>query len=315
MKTKKVLITGAAGNLGSLAARYFLENSSVDLNLMYHNKEIEKEVGENKRVSSYKCDLSKKETLGQSMKDVNVIIHFAGILFKASPEKFLPITNTQYFENLIDVAKMEGIKKVILISFPHVEGHTYPHLPSTDRTDLKPISVHSQTRLEEEIILLSHIETPVILRVGMVYGSGILMPDGARWFARRNLLGVWKEATFIHLISKDDFCESLLQATVKNTVKGIYNIGDDGIQTLQEYLHFACKQWKTFKPWTMPLWMIYTAAWFSELISTIFRIKSPLTKDFIDIGRVNYYGDTRRMKDELIAKLKYRNMVEGKDTF
>jgi len=38
-----------------------------------------------------------------------------------------------------------------------------------------------------------------------------------------------------------------------------------------------------------------------------------LTKDFIKIGRCSYYGDTRRMKQELLYTLKYPNLRAGKN--
>lgn len=70
---------------------------------------------------------------------------------------------------------------MILISFPHVEGETTPKCHATGRLDGTPTSMHARTRLEEEKILFdlkkSGIET-VSLRVGMMYGRGILMIDG-----------------------------------------------------------------------------------------------------------------------------------------
>lgn len=40
-------------------------------------------------------------------------------------------------------------------------------------------------------------------RVGMGYGKGILMIDAAKWFAKRRLLGVWRDPTEIHLMCID----------------------------------------------------------------------------------------------------------------
>jgi hypothetical protein len=52
-----------------------------------------------------------------------------------------------------------------------------------------------------------------------------------------------------------------------------------------------------------------------EISSLLFGTRSPLTKDFIRIGLVNYYGDTTRMRNELLEELKYKTFKEGKDTF
>jgi len=198
---------------------------------------------------------------------------------------------------------------------------TARHLLQTTDCELRlmihktPVSVHAKTRLEEEKLLYEYYPNGIVLRVGMVYGAGILMPDAARWFSRHFMLGIWKEPNVIHLISKTDFAEAVKNALIKEGIKGTYNIGDDGIQTLQEYLDFACSVWKTCKPWKMPNWMIYAAACFFELASKLFGTRSYLTKDFVDIGKVAYYGDTTRMKQELLPNLKYSTMKDGTEIF
>jgi len=142
-----VLITGAAGNLGSLLSRFILENEEdLNLILMQHQTKVAKDISENPSVSVKEADLSKAETLYECLDDVDVIVHFAGVLFKANPEKFLPETNTQYFKNLAEVAKKRNIKKIILISFPHVEGSTSRNNPATGKLDGSPVSVHARTR-------------------------------------------------------------------------------------------------------------------------------------------------------------------------
>lgn len=141
------------------------------------------------------------------------------------------------------------------------------------------------------------------------------MVDAAKWFARRWLLGVWKEPTNIHLISKTDFCKAVIAAIKNVKANGIYHIGDEGEDTLQSFLDFACDVWGCKRPWRMPLWPIYTAAKVFEAVSLIFGTRSPLTKDFIDIGRVSYYGDTSRFRAELLPELKFKNIYEGVEEF
>ena len=57
--------------------------------------------------------------------------------------------------------------------------------------------------------------------------------------------------------------------------------------------------------------LIYAAATLCEWFSMIFRTRSPLTRDFITIGRVSYFGDTTRTRAELIPTLQYRSLEEG----
>ena len=310
-----ICITGAAGNLGSLTAKYLLEYADCALRLMIHNKPLATEIVSNPRVTVFKCNLEDKESARECLTGVDVVIHYASVLFKANPERFMPTTNTKYFANVVTVAKEEGVRRVILSSFPHVEGPTSPASPSTDRLDGSPISVHAYTRLAEERFLRSVYPDGVVLRIGMVYGAGILMPDAARWFAQRRLLGVWVAPTGIHLISKDDYLEAVLRAALNDNVRGTYNLGDEGRQTLQEYLDFACRQWHCPPPWRMPERLIYGAARVFETASQLFGIQSPLTRDFLNIGKVSYYGDTQRMRAELLPTLKYPTMAEGAGIF
>lgn len=315
---QRIAITGAAGNLGNLLA-HGLQNENVNLNLLIHNKEISEDLAAKENVSVFKVDLANKRTLSDALKDVDTIVHFAGVLFKANPEKFLPKTNTFYFNNLLDVAISKKVKRIILISFPHVEGETTPDNPAKGVLTGTPESMHAKTRLEEEKLLFSYgrqynLEA-VSLRVGMVYGAGILMIDAAQWFARHYLLGVWRKPTYIHLISKTDFIDATIAAATKENIQGIYDIGDDGIQTLQQFLDDITTYRGNHKPWRMPVWMIMTAARCFELYSAIFNTVSPLTVDFIKIGMVSYYGKNARMKSELLPHLKYPTYKDGMKLF
>lgn len=309
---KTVVITGAAGNLGGLLAGNMVDDK-VNLRLFIHRKGIDTDLESRENVTVYKVDLADRQTFAGALEGVDTVVHFAGVLFKANPEKFLPVTNIRYFENLLEASLQAGVKRMILISFPHVEGKTTPLHPATGRLDGRPVSVHAVTRLGEEKLLFAHSDEieAVSLRVGMVYGNGILMIDAARWFARHYLLGVWRQPTWIHLISAPDFVSAVKNAVYRDGIHGIYHIGDEGVQTLQQFLCDATRYWKVHRPWQMPLFLIYGAAFLFETYSRLTGKKSPLTRDFIMIGRVSYYGDTTRMRKEILPQLKYKTYREG----
>ena len=309
---KTILITGAAGNLGGLLANHLINNN---LHLLIHKKDVAENLKNHSNIKIFRADLAKKETLQSALNDVDTVVHFAGVLFKANPEKFLPVTNTLYFSNLLDVAIEKKVKRIILVSFPHVEGETTPQNSAKGILTAIPTSAHAKTRLQEEINLFEKCKNTdieaVVLRVGMVYGKGILMMDTAEWFGRHFLLGIWKKPTYIHLISKTDFVLATAAAIEKSDIKGIYHIGDEGVQTLQEFLDKLAEYKKFQKAWRMPLWLIMTAAQVFEWFSAIFGTRSPLTKDFVKIGQVSYYGDTTRFRKELLPKLTYNTFENG----
>lgn len=303
---KKIAITGAAGNLGSLLAQFLL---AQELHLLEHVTPISEELRSRDNVQVFRGDLADSASLDPFLFGVDCLVHFAGVLFMNAPEKFLPITNTLYLKNLVQSGERQGVKRIILISFPHVEGESTSANPARGHLEGHPQSVHAQTRLEEEKYLferggLAGFEA-VSLRVGMVYGQGILMIDTAHWLAKYGFLGSWDEPTEVHLISTEDFLEATKAACLKNGIQGIYHLGDEGVQTLQEFFVDLTQDWGVYSPMRMPLPLIYCAAFMCEKWSAMTGRRALLTRDFITIGRASYYGDTLRMRAELLPQLRY----------
>jgi hypothetical protein len=81
--------------------------------------------------------------------------------------------------------------------------------------------------------------------------------------------------------------------------------------TLQHFLDEACRVWNCSRPFRTPLWTIYAAASLCELFGAITGRPSPLTRDFITIGRVSHWGDTRRAREELIPELTHPTLKDG----
>ena len=228
MTARTILITGAAGNLGGLLAER-LAGSEHDLRLMVHRSDVREDLKRRPRTQVVRADLADPASLAPAVAGVDTVVHFAGVLFAPRPERFLPVTNTAWFANLLEACLAAQVDRLVLISFPHVEGPTTPESPASGRLDGAPVSVHARTRLEEERLLFARTAgtatTPVSLRLGMVYGRGILMIEAARWLARHHLLAVWRGPTWIHLISTADFLAGTVVAATADGVSGIYHAG------------------------------------------------------------------------------------------
>jgi nucleoside-diphosphate-sugar epimerase len=313
----RILITGAAGNLGSLLARHLLPGGQ-ELRLMYHRTPLASDLLAATNVKAVKADLADPSTLRPALDGADVVVHFAGRLFAPRPETFLPETNTRWFFNLMTAAVQANVGRVILTSFPHVEGPTSVEHPATGRLDRQPISMHARTRLEEEQLLFARTQqtttTPIVLRLGMIYGRGILMVEAARWLARRRLLCVWREPTLLQLLSAADFLRAVEAAILKPGIRGIYHVGDEQPVTVQQFLDTACRVWGYPRPARMPYSLIRAAAWLCERGAAIAGTSSPLTGDFVRLGRVPHWGDTRRAREELIPQLIYPTLESGLST-
>ena len=310
----RILITGAAGNLGSFLARELLPGPH-HLRLLVHNRDLRYSVAEYNHVSVCRADLGNPASLAPVCRDVDCIVHFAGVLFAPRPEQFLPTTNLGYVQNLVAAASAVRVGKFILISFPHVEGETFPDQPATDRIDRQPDSIHAQTRLAAERHVLAACRAgntvPVVLRAGMIYGRGVLMIEAARWLLRHRLMAVWSDPTWEHLLALPDFLQAVIRAAEGSQVSGIYNVADDQPLTLQEFLDTIAAHWGYPKPWRCPRWMFPIAAAACEGFASTFGTKSPLTRDFIRIGMASSVADTSRMKRELLPQLAYPSLHTG----
>jgi nucleoside-diphosphate-sugar epimerase len=309
-----LLITGAAGNLGSFLARHLLGGTHT-LRLLIHRRDFPFDVSDFPHVSIYRADLGDPATLSGVCEGVDCIVHFAGVLFAPRPERFLPKTNGEYVRNLVDSALAAGVRKFILISFPHVEGESFPGRPAVGRLDGNPDSVHARTRLAAERYLFEACAgrgmVPIALRAGMIYGKGVLMLEAARWLMQRRLLGVWRKPTWIHVLALPDFLSCVVSAVEHPTASGIYHLGDDHSLTLQEFLDAVAFHWGYRKPWRAPRWAFHAAAACCEAFALLFHTASPLTRDFVRIGMASYTADTSRMKQDLLPQPAFPTLRDG----
>jgi nucleoside-diphosphate-sugar epimerase len=317
MAQGRILITGASGNLGSRLARH-MADQRIPLRLMVHRAPVPEDIRARPGIEVVPADLGRAETLPPAVRDIAAIVHFAGVLFAPRPDRFLPVTNTQYFAKLVEAAVAASVERIVLISFPQVEGPTGPEHPATGRLDRAPISVHARTRLEEERLLFARTDdtdtVPVVLRLGMVYGAGILMIEAGRWLARHRLLAVWRKPTVYQLISTEDFLRGTTAAATKPGVRGVYHGGDERPVTIQDFLDAACEVWGHPLPWRVPEWTIDLSAACCELFASVFGTKAPFTRDFVRLGRVPHWGDTGRFRRELLPTLVHPTFDVGRQT-
>ena len=309
-----ILITGASGNLGSRAARHLL-SSPHQLHLALHKSPLPSDLSGDVNVSVRRVDLARPQTLPQACAGIDCIVHFAGMLFAPLPERFLPKTNLGYVKNIVEAARDAGVRKFVLVSFPHVEGETTPDRPAAGRLEAASNVVHFRTRLDAERYLLEACQgssmVPVVFRAGIVYGKGIKLVEGAHWMLRHRVMAIWKKPTWAHLIALPDFLTALQCAIEGQDVHGIYQVCDDAPLTLQDFLDKLADHYSCPRPWRLPQWVFHLAGIGCETAALILRTTAPLNRDIVRAGMTSCVADTSRMKRELLKTLAYPTIADG----
>lgn len=309
-----ILIVGAAGNLGSFITQHLLATPH-QLRLLTHRSGLPFTLPARANAEIIRADLDLPETLRPACANIDCIIYVAGVLFRPHPERFLHRTNTVYVQNLVDAALEAGVKRFILISFPHVEENTTPENPAMGRLGGEPKSLHARTRLAAEKYLLGACAaqpmTPVILRAGVIYGQGVKLIEAARWLLRHRLMAIWRAPTWVHLLARPDFLRLVAVTVEKPAISGIYNLCDDQPLALQEFLDRLAGHWRYPKPCRLPKFAFTASAALCEGWASCFNTAAPLTRDMIQMGMTSVVADTTRMKRDLAPALEYPTLEQG----
>jgi nucleoside-diphosphate-sugar epimerase len=310
----KLLIVGASGNLGSRLSKHLLQ-SPHRLNLLTHERGFPFDLPEGANAEIVQGDLNDPASLQIACKNIDCIVYLAGVLFRPRPESFLHHTNTVFVQNIVDAALSRGVRKFILVSFPHVEEGTTPSAPAKGILDVHPKSIHARTRLEAEKYLFRACENkvmrPLVLRAGVIYGRGVKLTEAARWLMRKRFLAVWREPTWIHLLALPDFLTLVGLSIERDNLSGIYNLGDDRPLLIQEFLDRLAAHWGYSKPWRLRAFAFYWAAAVCENTATLLRTGTPLTRDMVEMAMTSVVAETTRMKRDLMPRLAYPSLDQG----
>ncbi|SMF79539.1 NAD-dependent epimerase/dehydratase family protein [Candidatus Pelagibacter sp. HIMB1321] len=173
MKKKKILVTGAAGFIGSKICAKLVENNYSVIGCDDFSSGSKKNI--TKKTKFIKIDLSKKKRISNLPKKIDYIFHLAG---QSSGEKSFddPLDdldrNFKTTYNLINYAKKNSIKNFFYASSMSVYGNTTNKAKIKDYC--KPLSYYGlHKKLSEDYILKnSNNFNYIIFRMFNVYGPG-----------------------------------------------------------------------------------------------------------------------------------------------
>lgn len=252
MKTKKYLVTGGTGFIGSAIVRRLLKEGNEVRVLDNDLRGISARLSEvSDQIEKIKADIRDAEAVQNACKGVDSVCHLAYLngteFFYSKPELVLDI-GVKGIVNVIDGCIKEGVKELILASSSEV--YQTPLTVPTDETvplsipdPLNPRYSYAGGKIISELMALNYgrkyFDRAIIFRPHNVYGPDMGWEHVIPQFVLRMkelvgsdrtskeisfpIQGTGKETRAFVFI--DDFIDGLILVIEKGKHLGIYNIG------------------------------------------------------------------------------------------
>jgi nucleoside-diphosphate-sugar epimerase len=146
--TERVLVTGATGFIGHHLVQALLQAGYEVRCLVRPTSDTSKLGG--LEVSFTQGDVTRKESLGNALSDINTVFHLAGSTAAFKPEIHF-LVNTVGTENLIQACtESETPKRLVLVSSSAAVGPSPGDRPMTEEDPPSPVSHYGRSKLAGE---------------------------------------------------------------------------------------------------------------------------------------------------------------------
>jgi nucleoside-diphosphate-sugar epimerase len=235
----KVLITGMTGFLGTHLAEDLLRTNKYDLVGTY--RDVGKATRfEKQGIEMRKADLLKPESLKNITKDVDVVVHLAGLMRFHDPFDLLYNHNVKATQNIAEDALHHGVQHFIYSSSTEAIGPV-TNVPGDETSPYQPTYDYGKTKQLAELYLKEKQQTNglplTILRPTGIYGPGDLYVSlsTVRAVANKKLRFLpGKGDTYIHFTYVDDITQGI-QKTIE---KSKQSIGETFILASDAYITY-----------------------------------------------------------------------------
>ncbi len=237
-----VLVTGAAGYIGSILVRRLLNRGyhvRVLDRLMYGDDAI-RDILSHPRLEMVVADFRDRMVVARAVQGVSSVIHLGAIVGDpacAIDEDFTIGTNFEATRVIADAARRAGVGRFVFGSTCSVYGASAETLDETSA--LNPVSLYANTKIAAERALLDMADAdfaPVIMRFATAYGHSYrprydlavnVMTAKAVTDGQITIHGGDQWRPFVHV---DDIARALvlaLEAPIETVAGETFNVGSD----------------------------------------------------------------------------------------
>ena len=251
-KTQKVLVTGGAGFIGSHMVDQLVNKGyavRVIDNLSTGSLTNIKPLVENGKIDFVKGDIRDTSLVKQTIKDVDVVFHFAAITsvpFSVENPQVTYETNVAGTLNLLASCARQKVSKFIFISSCAVYGEP-KYLPVDEKHPKCPISPYAESKLAAENYCLGFHERQlccsIVLRLFNVYGprqglneySGVITRFIERAKKKMPLVVYGDGSQTRDFVNVHDVVDAVLASMEKREAEGeVFNIGSGKPTSINE---------------------------------------------------------------------------------
>jgi len=237
-KNLNVLVTGGAGFMGSHLVDYLVELGAnvivVDLLSQVGTRNVEKVKN---KVTLIDCDVSDIESVKKLPTNVDYIFHLAAYAYPGNCEKNPELafkSNVQGTFNMLNFARLNGIKKFVFNSSAQLYGRHPKYLPIDEKhpVDLQASVYNLTKKLGENLCDLFHEKyaLPVIyFRLFNSFGerqaSDYLIPTILIQALKTGTVELWNEKPTRDWLYVRDTVKALVKAAESTYIGGPLNLG------------------------------------------------------------------------------------------
>jgi nucleoside-diphosphate-sugar epimerase len=295
---KSLLITGANGFLGSRLCRKFLDQGFRVVASV--RKSAVMSLLEGLNVEYRYGDVTQPDTLPAMVKDVDYIVHTAGLVKAKTKLRFFEV-NEKGTANLFEaiVNHNPGVKKVVHISSTAASGPSRSGRPVTEDDLPHPITTYGHSKLAGEKAALSYSGkfNVAILRPTGVYGPGdkeIFPFFQAVYKGIRPFIGDSNRK--IQLIQVDDLCGAIYLAVTKESPTGVICFAAESQSyTVKELINLLAESCgKKGIALHIPAFLLYVIAFITQTLFALVGATPMLTKEKADELLASWEMSTKR---------------------
>ena len=239
---KKILITGAAGFIGSHVAEVIFQKFKNDKLVLYDkityaaNIKYLKNIINSNRVYFVKDDLLNYKILEKNLKNVDIAINVAAeshVDNSFGNSLLFTKTNTLGTHSFLEACRKQKVKKIIHVSTDEVYGENLKSKPFKEDQMLNPTNPYSASKAAADMIVNSYNHSyklnVITVRANNIYGARqypekLISKTVFNFLKKKKMTIHGRGNSARYFLSVNDFCNGLIKIIDKGKPNTIYNI-------------------------------------------------------------------------------------------